>query len=210
MSPAAETRESVTDMFNRDGSILVFGAFDRDLRDSAALQVRLAVSSAVRLERDYALLIFDTAGHDEIALQRFIGAMHFFRPSDSFRYVGYVMTTAYANDFDLLQHCDWRVTHPGALLQIEHSPLHLDNQDLAELYDAPAQALAYERARIAYMIDMYCRRSGQSAKKIQSRLRARRVLTPQQAMELGLIDEIVETLPTASVRPDYRLNGVLS
>ena len=102
---------------------------------------------------------------------------------------------------------DWRVAHAHATLLIHYGTSKLTNGDQAMLQQNAAEALAYERSRNAVFLEMYIKRSGNKLTLADIRCISMTdtSFTAQQALEWGVIDEIVETLPAQSVRPDYTL-----
>ena len=68
-----------------------------------------------------------------------------------------------------------------------------------------AAAFAAERDALASGLQRYRLRSGLSLDHLHEMHATDRYLTPCEALELGLLDEIVDPLPVRSRRPDYRL-----
>lgn len=204
------TEEYVAEMkrFNQNGKILVFGDFDHEMGGYAPEQVQDAVASAQRLGRDHAMFIIDSGGGNVISLQRFLGAMHMFRPSPDFKFVGYVAVQAASAAFMLLQHCDWRVAHADAMLLVHYGRSPLGGMDAAFVYGGAEHALRYERQRNQEMLEFFARRSGKcTAQEIHALCKADLPLTPSQCLEYGFVDEVITTIPQVSARPDYSIHS---
>jgi ATP-dependent protease ClpP protease subunit len=203
------TEEYVAEMkrFNQNGKILVFGSFNHEMGAYAPEQVQEAVAAAQRLGRDHVVLIFDSRGGDLHASQRFLGAMHMFRPSADFKFVGYVAVQAASAAFVLLQHYDWRVAHVDAALLVHYGTTTLGVMDAALVHTGAAHALRYERLRNQEMIDFFARRSGKcTAQQVHALCKADLPLTPSQCLEYGFLDEVSANVPPVSVRPNYAIH----
>jgi membrane-bound ClpP family serine protease len=113
------SEEYVAEMkkFNEQGKILVFGEFNHDMGGYAPEQIQAAVASAQRLGRDHALFIIDSTGGRVDSLQRFLGAMHMFRPSADFRFVGFVAGQAASGGSRILIPHSWCIMVRHALIE---------------------------------------------------------------------------------------------
>jgi ATP-dependent protease ClpP protease subunit len=192
--------------FNEQGKILVFGEFNHDMGGYAPEQIQAAVASAQRLGRDHALFIIDSTGGRVDSLQRFLGAMHMFRPSADFRFVGFVAGQAGSAAFILLQHCEWRVAHLDSTLLVHYGSSRLNRTDMSHLQVATDEALQYERLRNREMLEYMARRSGKcSVAQIHALCKADLPLTASQCLAHGFLDEVLSTMPQVSVRPDYSI-----
>lgn len=190
---------------NKQGKIWV-GDFDDEGGNYAPNQVKMAIESAQKMGKNYALFIIDSMGGKVSSLQRFLGAIQVFKP-ENFYLVGYVSTQAYSAAVDLLQQMDWRVAHRSSSLLVHYGSASLSNFDQAMLYESNSNALAFEKSKLSIYMDMYIQRSGGKISKdtLHSLCKSNAPITAQQALELGLLDEVVDTLPLESFRPDYKL-----
>jgi ATP-dependent protease ClpP protease subunit len=192
---------------NKQGKILVFGAFDDEQGNYATQQVKLAIEGAQKLGKNYALFIFDSTGGKISSLQRFLGAIQIYKPEKDFYLVGYVSAQAYSAAFDLLQQMDWRVAHKASSLLVHYGTSGLTNFDQGMLWEKSSNALAFEKSKISMFMEMYLKRSGGkiTKKQLHTLCLSNAAMTAKQAFEYGLVDEVVDTLPTSSFRPDYKL-----
>jgi ATP-dependent protease ClpP protease subunit len=190
---------------NKHGKVWV-GDFDEEQGIYAPNQVKLAVESAQKMGKNYALFIIDSMGGKVSVLQRFLGAIQIYKPKD-FYLVGFVSTQAYSAAVDLLQQMDWRVAHRSASLLVHYGSASLSNFDQAMLFENNSSALAFEKSKLSVYMDMYIKRSGGkiSRDKVHFLCKSNAPVTAQQALEIGLLDEVVDTLPLESFRPDYNL-----
>jgi hypothetical protein len=191
--------------YNARAYIVVYGAFDMQMAGMAEKQVQRACAAAVALGQSYATFVIDSRGELGAHLERMQAYMEVYRPHPQFRFVGYVTGFAYGRALDLLQYCDWRVAHVSTSLQMSYGSAQLSNIDQAMLYENDPEFMAYERGRISDMIAVYTRRAGLSVQRVQSLCGNALPFTARQALAMGLIDELIDNLPTRSTRPDYTL-----
>jgi ATP-dependent protease ClpP protease subunit len=193
--------------FNEKGKVLITGSFSSSsMAELAAPQFIEANETAVKLGRNYTLILIDSEGGSIATLQKLISCMDMFRPNSEHKYIGYVTVQASSAAFDLLQHCDWRVAYPGTSLGIHYGTMNLTNSEQAMLYENPRKAMKYQLDRLDDTLELYVRRSNLTKTQLHELCKAESRLTGRQAFKFGFLDELLEVAP-ASVpsRPDYTL-----
>lgn len=196
---------SIMKQANDQGQIYIFGGFDLEMGNYSTEQVKFAIEGAQRLNKNYVVCVFDSSGGLVSTLQRYLGAMQLYKPTN-FYFVGVVVGQAYSAACDLLQYMDWRVAHSHATLLVHYGTTGLNNYDQGQLYQNPDVALSFEKSRNNAFLEMYSKRTGKMTKaQVHSLCMQNASITSYQALEFGLVDEIIDNLPTQSFRPDYLL-----
>lgn len=192
-------------LFNQRARIVVYGAYETHMAGMVETQITQACEAALTLGQTYVTIVIDSRGELTAPINRMLALMEVYRPTPEFRFVGYVMGFAYGRALQLLQYCDWRVAHASALLQLNYGSQTLNNLDQALLYENDPEFLAFERNRAHEEIDAICRRSGLSPARVHELCAKAQPMTARQALALGLIDEVIDNLPTQSTRPEFSL-----
>jgi ATP-dependent protease ClpP protease subunit len=196
----------VLDEYNNRGQIFVGGSFNDMLANYSGKQFLDANEAAVKLGRDYTTIVIDSQGGSVTVLHRLVYCMHTFRPNADFKYVGYAAVQAGSAAFDLLQYCDWRISHPGTHFTIHYGTSSMSNYDQALLYENSRMALKYHKSRIDGVLDLYEKRSKLRRSQIHNLCKADTRLTASEALEYGFIDEIIHVAPNqVPSRPNYSL-----
>jgi ATP-dependent protease ClpP protease subunit len=203
---ATEQYLSVLNEYNDRGQVFIGGSFNDTLSEYSGKQFLDANESAVQLGRDYTTIVIDSQGGSVTTLHRLVYCMHAFRPNPQHKYLGYAAVQAGSAAFDLLQYCDWRVSHPGTHFTIHYGSISMSNYDQAMLYENPSKALNYHKKRIEGVLDLYEKRSKLSRAKLHNLCKGDTRLTALEALEYGFIDEIVHVAPQQEQqRPNYCL-----
>lgn len=203
---SADQYLSVLNEHNERGQVIISGSFNEMLSDFSGKQFLDANEAAVNLGRDYTTIVIDSQGGAVTVLHRLVFCMHAFRPNSEFKYIGYAAVQAGSAAFELLQYCDWRISHPGTHFTIHYGTASISNYDLAMLYENPSKAVMYHKKRIEGVLDLYEKRSKLTRSQIHNLCKADTRLTAKEALEYGFLDEIVPVAPTkVPLRPNYSL-----
>jgi len=207
MEPYSEDFLALVDEFNSKGKVLVVGGFGPSMEQIAHSQVKKAFESAIQQGKNHCVFIIDSSGGLITTLQAWIGAIHIFKPIKEFYLVGIVLGKAYSAACDLLQYMDWRVAQSHASLLVHYGTTQLSNWDQGLILSAPKSALSFEKSRNMMFLELYSKRSGGklNPKQVGKLSLANQSITAAQALQLGLIDELVDIVPSQSFRPDYIL-----
>ena len=179
------------------GKIMCQGQFNRDMQELVPNLIYEAGVAAKERDQQWLAIHIDSYGGEVAVLDTIRMAMYETR----LKFVGLVMTRAMSAAFDLLQHCDWRVSLSGMLLMAHYGSTGVSNADLATLHESPKMAFELERARIAESLQFYSRRSGLPAKRIHELCRSDVRFTAHQALAMGFLDEVIDPAPSTSTRP---------
>jgi ATP-dependent protease ClpP protease subunit len=202
----AEQYVSTLNEYNNRGQVFVVGNFNDMLSDYSGKQFLDANESSINLGRDYTTILIDSQGGSVTVLHRLVYCMHTFRPNPKFKYVGYAAVQAGSAAFDLLQYCDWRVSHPGTHFTIHYGNISMSNYDQAMLYENSSKALKYHKKRIEGVLDLYEKRSKLSRAQLHNLCKGDTRLTASEALEYGFIDEIIPVAPEKTPdRPNFSL-----
>ena len=194
--------------FNDRGQVFINGTMNELMSDFSAKQFLDANESSIKLGRNYTTIVIDSLGGSIITLQRLVYCMHTFRPSvEGFKYIGYAAVQASSAAFDLLQHCDWRVAHPGTFFHAHYGTISMSNYDQAMLYENSSKALKYQKRRVESVLDLYEKRSNLSRLQLHNLCKADTKFTAKEALEFGFIDEIIHVAPAkVPDRPNFSLH----
>ena len=194
--------------FNDRGRVFISGTMNELMSEFSAKQFLDAKENSVEQGRNYTTIVIDSSGGLITTLHRLVYCMHTFRPSKAgFRYIGYATVHASSAAFDLLQHCDWRVAHPGTYFIAHYGIISMSNYDQAMLYENSSEALNYHRRRVEGVLDLYEQRSKLSRSDIHNLCKAESKFTAVEALEYGFIDEIIHVAPSViPQRPNFSLH----
>jgi ATP-dependent protease ClpP protease subunit len=190
--------------YNENGMIVVFGRFNQNMWLHAHEQFEAATQAAVKRKKNHAHIIIDSPGGAVTTLNRMIGCMHLYRPKPDFKYVGHVINKCCSAAFILLQYCDWRVSLSMSQFMFHFGRTELTNSSLSTLLTNSDQFLSNFNSRLNYLITTVAARSGQSHERLARIAQFDTLFSAQSALELNFIDEIVQSVPTASTNIEDR------
>ena len=174
-------------LLERVGMIPVFGEFKEELEE---VVVDCVAKARLKGRKQITFIINSNGGsNDTLTSMRGITILA------GLKTVGIVIARARSNGFRLLQLCEKRLAIPGANLMFHWGSCSLGNADISALMDGQDWPIEHiKRVRFAYASEIAAR-TGISLEALMQYANYERQFTAEQALEVGLLDEIIPRIP---------------
>lgn len=177
------TKEALLDLLEKKRVIYVNGKITPD----TAREFGLAVMWLNAQNSNEIKLIIDSDGGSAAAGLDMYDMINFSKAPMTGIVYGYASSMASV----ILQACDKRYALPHANILIHY--LRTSEIPLNEIDEDIEKALRFSRDRQNSINGIYGQTTGRSLEEIQDTLKKNKMMTAQEAMEFGLIDEIITT-----------------
>jgi ATP-dependent protease ClpP protease subunit len=174
------------------GKIPVFGEFNDEMRGLVVECISIASKTLLTQSKEWCTLIIDTSGGNVNVLNTIRTAMH----ESGLKFRGVVSSQAFNCGFMLLQYCNWRSAMVNTSLQFNYGKAFITNENFVAIMEKrEAEVLNYHKIRFEQWILEVSERSGRNREEIHDFARLERLFLAQEALNLGLIDEVISVLP---------------
>jgi ATP-dependent protease ClpP protease subunit len=191
-----------TDSFQRaakeaavTGKVMVHGGFNLEMQSLVLDCIYIAKQSLLFQKKKWCQLIIDSNGGSTDVLN----SIKFAMLDSGLKYHGIVQAKARSCGFDLLQACNWRSALSNSEILVHYGSDRLSNNQLSGLIENHEYVINYHQIRLAQYVTDLAMRSGLSREKIHELNRFERNILAEEALSLGLIDEVIWKVPISEV-----------
>jgi ATP-dependent protease ClpP protease subunit len=177
------------------GKVMVNGRFNHEMQDLVVDCIYIAKQNLLLQKKVWCQLLIDSNGGDTNVLNSIRFAMH----DSGLKFHGIVQSRARSCGFDLLQSCNWRSALSNSEILTHYGYDNLSNNQFSGLLENHEYVINYHRTRLDQYNRDLAARSGLSLEKIHELNRFERNILAEEALSLGLIDEIFWKVPISEV-----------
>lgn len=180
----------------KSGVISIVGRFDEDMAEVVMQAILIAKNNLLSQRKEWVTFLIDSNGGSIATLDTIHAAMY----QSGLKFKGVVQSKARSCGFLLLQYCNWRValSTSSILFHFGYRPLY--NSELTAIVEDTEWVLNHYKMQLNLWIDQVSERTGLSREAIIDLGKYERDILAQKALEMGLLDEVINSVPK-SVKP---------
>jgi ATP-dependent protease ClpP protease subunit len=175
----------------------VAGYFGAEMSETVVQAIFIAKESLLKNRQDWVTFLIDSNGGSIDHLNSIRAAML----ESGLKFTGSVQSKARSAGFVLLQYCNWRKALSNSELLFHYGGAGMSNDDLATVVEDTEWVIRYHKQRLDSLISDVCQRSGLSKGTVHDLGKYQRDILAQKALEMGLLDEVVNSVPKSERPP---------
>ena len=191
-----EFRNSVVEMA-KSGVIPIVGRFDDEMVEVVTHAMVVAKDSLLKSRREWVTLLIDSPGGYVSALNSLRAAML----ETGLKFKGSVQSQAYSCAFMLLQYCNYRAALSNSNILFHYGWAGMHNTDLTLVVEDVEWSIRHHKMRLDQWVSDVSARSGLSKETIHDLAKYEKFILAQRALEMGLLDEVVNIVPKTEKPP---------
>lgn len=179
------------------GTIPVVGPFVPEMQQAVVEAIFVAKAALLPQRKEWVTFLIDSNGGYIDILNGIRAAML----ESRMKFHGSVQSKARSSGFMLLQYCNWRTALSNSELLFHYGGAGLWNDELSSIVEDEEYVIRYHKQRLERMLRDVSERSGLSRETLHDLGKYQRNILAEKALEMGLLDEVVKSVPKSEKPP---------
>jgi ATP-dependent protease ClpP protease subunit len=173
------------------GTIPVVGPFVPEMQQTIVEAIFVAKAALLPQRKEWVTFLIDSNGGYVDMLNGIRAAML----ESGLKFRGSVQSKARSAGFMLLQYCNWRAALSNSELLFHYGGAGLWNDELSSIVEDHEYVIRYHKQRLEQMVKDLQNRTGLARETLHDLAKYQRDILAEKALEMNLIDEIVNSVP---------------